>query len=351
MNKKIYSRVDYISLQWSPVKNAHLKLLTSLSNTPTLLFHILPSSCDCPFPRLPFPARFLHFNPHSCFGKSRPDTSLMWFMNPLKSIRYFIWHNYRWLILKALALLLFLLLVGLFLYSIPGYLVKKLLGAWGERGRSLVAHSYCLCFLCFLSLSEQTFKLKLCSVTIHSVFLSFCFSYHFYNMDLRDCGVFHFVIPTLSYCIAACCVVPQVFLLLIFPLVVCFWQWILWYLYLTDCYCAFSGPTFVAWCVILLLWAQPTAKLQYHSDTHGRPRPGVGNVGPGEQWMVNPNQTHHPGLTFPTPDLGECFYQLCGIVYPKIKSAPSFTCPFVVPNLCDFFFLWNTNVLFGPHLL
>uniref|UniRef100_A0A8C2JBR3 Otoferlin n=1 Tax=Cyprinus carpio TaxID=7962 RepID=A0A8C2JBR3_CYPCA len=60
---------------------------------------------------------------------NRPDTSLMWFMNPLKSIRYFIWHNYRWLILKALALLLLLLLVGLFLYSIPGYLVKKLLGA------------------------------------------------------------------------------------------------------------------------------------------------------------------------------------------------------------------------------
>ncbi|XP_057208494.1 otoferlin isoform X9 [Triplophysa rosa] len=60
---------------------------------------------------------------------NRPDTSLMWFMNPLRSIRYFIWHNYRWLILKALALLLLLLLVGLFLYSIPGYLVKKLLGA------------------------------------------------------------------------------------------------------------------------------------------------------------------------------------------------------------------------------
>jgi len=67
--------------------------------------------------------------PIPVFGKSRPDTSLMWFMNPLKSIRYFIWHNYRWLILKALALLLLLLLVGLFLYSIPGYLVKKLLGA------------------------------------------------------------------------------------------------------------------------------------------------------------------------------------------------------------------------------
>ncbi|KAF7647432.1 hypothetical protein LDENG_00172520, partial [Lucifuga dentata] len=60
---------------------------------------------------------------------NRPDTSLMWFLGPLKSIRYFIWHNYRWLILKALGLLLLLLMLGLFLYSIPGYLVKKILGA------------------------------------------------------------------------------------------------------------------------------------------------------------------------------------------------------------------------------
>ncbi|XP_040920172.1 otoferlin isoform X6 [Toxotes jaculatrix] len=60
---------------------------------------------------------------------NRPDTSLMWFLSPLKSIRYFIWHNYRWLILKALGLILLLLMLGLFLYSIPGYLVKKMLGA------------------------------------------------------------------------------------------------------------------------------------------------------------------------------------------------------------------------------
>lgn len=53
----------------------------------------------------------------------------MWFLSPLKSIRYFIWHNYRWLILKALGLILLLLMLGLFLYSVPGYLVKKMLGA------------------------------------------------------------------------------------------------------------------------------------------------------------------------------------------------------------------------------
>ncbi|XP_028294963.1 otoferlin isoform X11 [Gouania willdenowi] len=60
---------------------------------------------------------------------NRPDTSFMWFLSPLKSIRYFIWHNYRWLILKVLALMLLLLMLGLFLYSVPGYLVKKMLGA------------------------------------------------------------------------------------------------------------------------------------------------------------------------------------------------------------------------------
>ncbi|XP_033931919.1 otoferlin isoform X3 [Pseudochaenichthys georgianus] len=60
---------------------------------------------------------------------NRPDTSLMWFLGPLKSIRYFIWHNYRWLILKLLGLVLLLLMLGVFLYSLPGYLVKKMLGA------------------------------------------------------------------------------------------------------------------------------------------------------------------------------------------------------------------------------
>lgn len=171
---------------------------SSLSNTPILLFHILPSFFDWTFLRLPCPVHFLHSNPHSCFGKSRPDTSLMWFMNPLKSIRFFIWHNYRWLILKALALLLLLLLVGLFLYSIPGYLVKKLLGAWGEMGRPLVAHYHCLCFLCFLSLSEP-FTMHFCLFATHTVFKGLqlgpdglcvikCFSFgHYHSISYLCC--------------------------------------------------------------------------------------------------------------------------------------------------------------------
>ncbi|XP_012507917.1 PREDICTED: otoferlin isoform X4 [Propithecus coquereli] len=60
---------------------------------------------------------------------NRPDTSFIWFLNPLKCARYFLWHTCRWLLLRLLLLLLLLLLLALFLYSVPGYLVKKILRA------------------------------------------------------------------------------------------------------------------------------------------------------------------------------------------------------------------------------
>lgn len=60
---------------------------------------------------------------------SRPDASFMWFLNPLKSIRYIVWHNYKWAILKILAVLALAVVLLLFFYSVPGYTVKKLLGA------------------------------------------------------------------------------------------------------------------------------------------------------------------------------------------------------------------------------
>uniref|UniRef100_A0A8D2ITA5 Otoferlin n=1 Tax=Varanus komodoensis TaxID=61221 RepID=A0A8D2ITA5_VARKO len=75
------------------------------------------------------PAGLARNEPDPLEKPNRPDTSFIWFLNPLKSIRYFLWHSYRWLLLKVLLLLLLLLMVGLFFYSVPGYLVKKLLGA------------------------------------------------------------------------------------------------------------------------------------------------------------------------------------------------------------------------------
>ncbi|PSN37731.1 Otoferlin [Blattella germanica] len=60
---------------------------------------------------------------------NRPDASFMWFLNPLKSIRYIVWHNYKWAIIKVLAVLALAIVLLLFFYSVPGYTVKKLLGA------------------------------------------------------------------------------------------------------------------------------------------------------------------------------------------------------------------------------
>ncbi|ELU18291.1 hypothetical protein CAPTEDRAFT_1376 [Capitella teleta] len=60
---------------------------------------------------------------------NRPDSSFIWFLNPLKSIRYILWHNYKWVIIKALLFLLLAAILALFFYSMPGYTVKRMFGA------------------------------------------------------------------------------------------------------------------------------------------------------------------------------------------------------------------------------
>lgn len=60
---------------------------------------------------------------------NRPDSSFMWFLNPIKSIRYIIWYNYKWTILKILIIICLAVMILLFFYAIPGYSVKKLIGA------------------------------------------------------------------------------------------------------------------------------------------------------------------------------------------------------------------------------
>uniref|UniRef100_A0AAY4AWM5 C2 domain-containing protein n=1 Tax=Denticeps clupeoides TaxID=299321 RepID=A0AAY4AWM5_9TELE len=60
---------------------------------------------------------------------NRPDTTFLWFISPLKAIRYLICNRYKWLVIKLVLALLFLAMFGLFIYNMPGYMVKKLLGA------------------------------------------------------------------------------------------------------------------------------------------------------------------------------------------------------------------------------
>lgn len=60
---------------------------------------------------------------------SRPDTTFLWFLSPLKAVRYLVCTRYKWLIIKIILALLLVIMVILFIYSMPGYLVKKMLGA------------------------------------------------------------------------------------------------------------------------------------------------------------------------------------------------------------------------------
>ncbi|XP_026674830.1 otoferlin-like isoform X7 [Ceratina calcarata] len=75
------------------------------------------------------PAGYGRNEPDPLDKPNRPDASFMWFLNPLKSIKYIVWHNYKWAILKAFVAIGIIILVLLFFYAIPGYSVKKLLGA------------------------------------------------------------------------------------------------------------------------------------------------------------------------------------------------------------------------------
>ena len=50
---------------------------------------------------------------------SRPATSFRWFTSPWKSMRYIIWRNYKWYIIGLILLVLILLIVGIFIYSMP----------------------------------------------------------------------------------------------------------------------------------------------------------------------------------------------------------------------------------------
>ncbi|XP_061750148.1 otoferlin-like [Nerophis ophidion] len=60
---------------------------------------------------------------------NRPDIALLWFLIPLKAAKHLVCDQYRWLTIKIVSALLVLAIFALFLYNMPGYMVKKMLGA------------------------------------------------------------------------------------------------------------------------------------------------------------------------------------------------------------------------------
>ncbi|XP_061599324.1 otoferlin-like [Cololabis saira] len=60
---------------------------------------------------------------------NRPDIALLWFLIPFKAAKHLVCDQYRWLTIKIVTALLVLAILALFLYNMPGYMVKKMLGA------------------------------------------------------------------------------------------------------------------------------------------------------------------------------------------------------------------------------
>ncbi|CAK6966000.1 otoferlin-like [Scomber scombrus] len=59
---------------------------------------------------------------------NRPDIALLWFLIPFKAVKHLMCDQYRWLTIKIVTALLLLAILALFLYSAPGYMVKKMMG-------------------------------------------------------------------------------------------------------------------------------------------------------------------------------------------------------------------------------
>lgn len=81
----------------------------------------------------PYKALAQSNQPTLFLSPSRPDTAFLWFLMPFKAIKNLICNQYFWLTIKLVVALLLVLILGLFIYSMPGYMAKKLMGVW-ERG-------------------------------------------------------------------------------------------------------------------------------------------------------------------------------------------------------------------------
>ncbi|XP_022089546.1 otoferlin-like isoform X2 [Acanthaster planci] len=75
------------------------------------------------------PAGLARDEPDPLEKPNRPDTSFIWFFNPLNALKYMICHRLKWLLIKLLIASLIMAFIALFIYASPGYVVKKILGA------------------------------------------------------------------------------------------------------------------------------------------------------------------------------------------------------------------------------
>jgi hypothetical protein len=59
----------------------------------------------------------------------RPETSFLWFTSPWKTLKFIIWHNYKWYIIGFFLAIILIAFIVLFIYSVPGASVRRIVGA------------------------------------------------------------------------------------------------------------------------------------------------------------------------------------------------------------------------------
>jgi hypothetical protein len=57
---------------------------------------------------------------------SRPDTSFSWFVSPFKCLYHLIWKNYKKYIIIAFILIILIVFLVLFIYTLPGAISRRI---------------------------------------------------------------------------------------------------------------------------------------------------------------------------------------------------------------------------------
>lgn len=73
------------------------------------------------------PAGRGHEGPHPLEIPNRPDDSYLWFLSPLKTLRYDLWKNHKCLILKIFILVIIVVFILIFFFQLPSAFLQRIL--------------------------------------------------------------------------------------------------------------------------------------------------------------------------------------------------------------------------------
>lgn len=64
--------------------------------------------------------------PQPMLPPNRPDTGFMWFLGPLKTLKYILWRNFKAALVKLIIISLLACFIGLFFYAFPDAVVNSI---------------------------------------------------------------------------------------------------------------------------------------------------------------------------------------------------------------------------------